>query len=452
MHITGYERARRALMETPPALSPARYDQPAARAAIARALAQGHRWLDPIETAQVLRAYEIPALPVQVASTPDEAKAAAKSFLENAPAVVIKILSPDIVHKSDVAGVRLNITNVAGAEDAAAAILQDARKTRPNARIDGVAVYPMIARPNAREVFAGIADDPTFGSVIAFGSGGTAVEVVNDKALALPPLNLKSARELIGRTRVSRMLKPYRNVPGVDIDKLAQILVNISNFAADFSEIVELDLNPILADHKDIVILDARIAVQAVPQLHRTENPRFAIRPYPDSWTAVITTRGGIQALTRPVRPEDEHLFAPFLEQVSLEDLRLRFFAPIKDFGHEFVARLTQIDYDRAMAFLAIDEQTGRLLGVARLAADSERRNAEYAILVRSDLKGHGLGWSLMERLIEYARSEGFERIEGQVLNENTTMLQMCRELGFSIEKDSEDDYAKRVSFVLKRR
>jgi acetyltransferase len=151
------------------------------------------------------------------------------------------------------------------------------------------------------------------------------------------------------------------------------------------------------------------------------------------------------------VRPEDEPLFAPFLEQVSLEDLRLRFFAPIKDFGHEFVARLTQIDYDRALAFLAIDEQTGRLLGVARLAADSERRNAEYAILVRSDLKGHGLGWSLMERLIEYARSEGFERIEGQVLNENTTMLQMCRELGFSIEKDSEDDYAKRVSFVLKR-
>jgi acetyltransferase len=227
-------------------------------------------------------------------------------------------------------------------------------------------------------------------------------------------------------------------------------LVHISNLAAAFPEIRELDLNPIVADENGISILDARIAVAPVSaHPNRADNPRFAIRPYPHQWVSSIKTRGGVQALIRPVRPEDEPLFAPFLGQVSPEDLRLRFFAPIKDFGHEFVARLTQIDYDRAMAFLAIDEKTGQLLAVARLASDPQHENAEYAILVRTDLKGRGLGWAMRELLIRYAGSEGFKRIEGQVLKENVTMLQMCRELGFSVEEDPGDAHAKYVSLPV---
>jgi acetyltransferase len=398
----------------------------------------------------VLHAYHIPALPVRAATDPDQAAKAAASFLKDAHAVAIKILSPDIVHKSDVGGVRLNITSTEDAREAAAAILRDARKARPDARIDGVAVYPMIVRPNAREVFAGVADDPTFGPIIAFGRGGTAVEVINDKALALPPLDLRTARALIAGTRVSRMLKPYRNVPGVDTDKLANVLIHISNLTADFAEIRELDLNPIIADETGLSILDARIAVEPLTSpSQRADNPRFAIRPYPKQWESIVNTRGGLRALLRPVRPEDEPLFIPLLKKTSTEDLRLRFFAPLKDFNHEFIARLTQIDYDRAMAFLAIDEQTNELLGVGRLVLDSNREAAEYAILVRSDLKGLGLGWSIMEQLIAYARADGLQRLEGEVLKENTTMLQMCKELGFKIADDPQDAQLTHVTFEL---
>lgn len=448
MHMVGYERARRALMETPPALSATHYDRSAAQTAINAALAQGRRWLDPIETAQVLCAYQIPALPVRAATTPEDAASAASEFLKNAHAVAIKILSPDIVHKSDVAGVRLNITTAADAAQAAAAILRDGRKARPDARIDGVAVYPMVVRPNAREVFVGIADDPTFGPVIAFGRGGTAVEIINDKALDLPPLDLKSAHELIARTRVSRMLKAYRNVPAVRTDELAQVLVHISNLSADFAEIRELDLNPIVADETGLSILDARISVAAAAQ-RGAGNPRFAIRPYPKHWETPISTRSGLRALLRPVRPEDEPLFATFLRAISPDDLRLRFFAPIKDFGHEFIARLTQIDYDRAMVFLAIDETNGDMLGVAGLHADANHESAEYAILVRSDLKGHGLGWSMMEQLVKYARREKLRRIEGEVLKENSTMLQMCEELGFFVTDDRSDPAVRHVALQI---
>jgi acetyltransferase len=355
------------------------------------------------------------------------------------------------VHKSEVGGVRLDLASEGAVRDAAAEILSRARAAKPGARIAGVAVFPMIVRPKARELIAGVADDPTFGPVIAFGQGGTAVEVISDKALALPPLNLDLARRLIARTRVSGILKSYRNVPAADERAIELLLVKLSQLVADFLEIREIDLNPVLADETGVIAVDARVSVAPVEKLHagRSGNPRFAIRPYPSEWERHIKLRDGTAVFVRPVRPEDEPLYGPFFAAVTPSDLRLRFFAPVKDFSHTFIARFTQIDYARAMAFIAIDEATGAMLGVVRLHADADYVSGEYAILVRSDLKGHGLGWLLMQLIIEYARSEGIRSIKGQVLQENMIMLDMCRNLGFHIASDPEEQSSAIVTLSL---
>jgi acetyltransferase len=309
----------------------------------------------------------------------------------------------------------------------------------------------MILRPKARELIAGIADDPTFGPIVVFGCGGVAVEVIDDKALALPPLDLRLAHELIGRTRVSRLLNAYRNVPRADIDGIAVVLVRLAQLAAELPEVREIDLNPLLADESGVVALDARVAIapaerrRAAPSGH----PRFAIRPYPREWERHAKLRDNTTVLIRPIQPEDERLYPAFLTRVFPEDMRLRFFAPVKDINHAFIARFTQLDYARAMAFVAIDETAREMLGVARLHADSAYQRAEYAVLVRSDFKGKGLGWTLMQTIIEYARSEGLRTIEGQVLKDNVTMLQMCAELGFRIASDPDDASVNMVSLDL---
>jgi acetyltransferase len=345
------------------------------------------------------------------------------------------------VHKSEVGGVRLNLTSPDAVREAARDILAHAKAAQPQARIGGVTVFPMIARPGARELIAGIADDPTFGPVIVFGQGGTAVEIINDKALALPPLDLALAHALIARTRVARLLKAYRNIPAADETAVALVLVKLAQLAADLPQVREVDLNPLLADEQGVLALDARVAIAPVTQLRPgpSGHPRFAIRPYPKEWERRATLRDGRAVLIRPIRPEDEALYGPFFAEVTALDLRLRFFAPIKEFSHTFVARLTQLDYARAMAFIAIEETSGAMLGVVRLHANANYDAGEYAVLVRSDMKGNGLGWRLMQTMIDYAGAEGLATIEGQVLRDNTTMLTMCRELGFEISADPQD-------------
>jgi len=452
MHLVHYREALEALMATPPSLTQDfKPDVAAARGVVENAVRRGRTWLDPIESTQLLAAYSIPIAPALLARNGDEAAAAARPFLAEGSGVVVKILSPDIVHKSEVGGVRLNLTSERAVRDAVADIFARARAVRPDARITGVTVHPMVLRPKARELIAGVADDPTFGPVIVFGRGGTAVEVIGDKALALPPLDLELARGLIGRTRVSRVLKAYREVPAADVDAVALLLVKLAQLAADLPELRELDLNPVLADQNGLIAVDARIAVAPVEAARRgpSGHPRFAIRPYPKEWERHAALRDGTKIFVRPLRPEDEPLYGPFLAAVTQQDLRLRFFAPVKEFGHTFVARFTQIDYARAMAFIAIEESSGKMLGVVRLHADANYERGEYAILVRSDLKGRGLGYLLMQMIIDYARAEGLKVIEGQVLGENTAMLAMCRELGFSVSPDPSDPDTCNVKLVI---
>jgi acetyltransferase len=442
MHLVRYREALDALMETPPSL-PQDFtpDVAGARRIVEQVLSAGRQWLDPIEATQLLAAYGIPANPALLAKTADEAAAMAAPHLANGGKVVVKILSPDIVHKSDVGGVRLNLTSGQAVRDAAADVLARARTARPDARIAGVTVHPMVLRPKARELIAGIADDPTFGPVVVFGRGGTAVEVIDDKALALPPLDLNLARDLISRTRVARILKAYRDVPAADETAVALVLVKLAQLAADLPEIREIDLNPLLADETGLIAVDARIAVAPLDRPRRAPpgHPRFAIRPYPKEWERHVPLKDGSRAFLRPVRPEDERLYPPFFARITEEDLRLRFFAPVRQFDHAFFARFTQLDYARAMAFIALDEATGEMLGVVRIHASANYDSGEYAVLVRSDLKAKGLGWLLMQMMIEYARSEGLRTVEGQVLRENTAMLRMCAELGFKIAADPQE-------------
>jgi acetyltransferase len=229
-------------------------------------------------------------------------------------------------------------------------------------------------------------------------------------------------------------------VPAADERAIELLLVKLAQLAADFPEIREVDLNPVLADETGVIAVDARLKIATVgAPRYPCGHPRFAIRPYPKEWERRIALADGTAVLVRPIRPADEALYPQFLSHVTQEDLRLRFFAPIKEFSHSFIARFTQIDYARAMAFIAIAEGSGEMLGVVRLHANSTFDQGEYAILVRSDLKGHGLGWRLMQFLIEYARAEGIHTIEGQVLCENTTMLGMCRQLGFHVMQDAAD-------------
>ncbi|MBC7580290.1 bifunctional acetate--CoA ligase family protein/GNAT family N-acetyltransferase [Tardiphaga sp.] len=451
MHLVQHRELVESLAQVPPALPeefvPAKET---ARKIVETAISEQRQWLDPIEIKQLLEAYQIPMIATFVAADADEAVLHASKILEQGDTVVLKILSRDIPHKSDVGGVVLNLTGVEAVRAATADILARARQLCPEARIHGVIVQAMMVRPKVRELIIGLADDPTFGTVVVFGRGGTAVEIINDKALALPPLDLPLARDLIARTRVSRLLQHYRDVPAVKPDAVALTLVKLAQMAADIPEIRELDINPLLADEHGVLAVDARVAVNEITRKFRGSGPaNFAVRPYPSQWQRHIEVKDGWQVFVRPIRPEDEPTIQRFLEHVTSDDRRLRFFAPMKQFSHEFIARLTQLDYARAMAFVAFDGKTREMVGVVRLHSDSIYESGEYAILLRSDLKGRGLGWTLMQLIIEYAKSEGLKRISGDVLRDNRVMLAMCRQLGFDVKSNTEEPSLCNVSLRL---
>jgi len=452
MHLVRYREAMAALMDTPPSL-PADFSPAAdeAREVVANVIAAGRTWLDPLEVNRICAAYGIPATPAAFAATPEAAAAKAAPWLAEGQAAAVKILSHDIVHKSDVGGVRLGLIDAVAVEEAAAAVIASARAKRPDAHIAGVTVQPMIVRPKARELLLGIADDATFGPVIVFGHGGVGVEVIDDKAVALPPLDLALARDLIARTRVARLLAAYRNVPAARIDEVALVLVRLAQLAADVPELRELDINPLLADENGVIALDMRIAVApAAAKFRGRGHPRFAVRPYPGEWERHLVIGEDWRIFVRPIRPEDEAMVRSFFARVTPEDLRLRFFAPVKDLSHVFIARLTQLDYARANAFIAIDETSGEMIGGVRLHADADYERAEFAVIVRSDLKERGLGWALMSLMLDYARAEGLRHVVGQVLRENTVMLTMCGELGFTIVPDPDDPNIRIASIALR--
>jgi acetyltransferase len=314
------------------------------------------------------------------------------------------------------------------------------QKAQPGAHLDGFLVQEMVRRPGAIELLAGLAVDPVFGPVVVFGQGGTAVEVIDDSAVGLAPLNPLLARAQMMRTRVWRLLQPYRGNPPAAIDAIGEVLIGIGQLAAEHPEISELDINPLLADAEGVIAIDARIRVAPA---RIAGAARFAIAPYPNALASTEELRDGSKIELRPIRPEDEKLLHDLAANMTPEDLRLRFFTPVHGISHALAARLTQIDYAREMALVALSD--GTVLGIARYFADPDRLSAEYAIAVRSDWHGRGVGYVLMNRLILIARQYGIGELVGEVLRDNRPMLAMCRELGFALSPDPAEPGAVRV-------
>lgn len=445
-HLTRHARLLKELMATPPALDES--DQPdidAAAALVDRAMEQGRTWLEPDEVTQLLVLFRIPTLGLVIAADAAAAADAARAHFAAGRTVALKIVSPDVAHKSDVGGVELELANEQAVRDAADRMAERLRQLRPEARFGGFVVQPMAHRAKARELIAGFSVDPCFGPVIVFGRGGTAAELIADTQVALPPLDLASAESLIARTRVSRILAAYRDVPAADRRAIEAVLVALGNIASALPQIRAMDLNPILADANGVATVDARVVLELDPA--RRQRP--AIRPYPSSWTLQLTL-GERRFFIRPMKPEDELLIGAMLARVTSEDLRLRFFAPLKTFSHAFLARLTQLDYAREIAFIAIEEESAEAAGAVRLHAAPGHAEAEYAILLRSDLKGIGLGRALMELIIDWAKAEKVHRVHSQVLAENGPMLALCRDLGFEITADPDDISIKHVALDLR--
>jgi acetyltransferase len=447
MQLARYARAQDELMRTPPSMPEhLGFKTEVAGATIAEALAASRSTLSEVEAKALLGCYGIPVVPTNVASSPAEVATHAARWIASHGACVVKILSDDITHKSDVGGVRLGLERAEEAQQAAQDMLERVGRLRPQARVKGLTVLPMIRRPKAIELIAGMSVDPTFGPFLMFGAGGTAIEVIRDTAHALPPLDLNLAHDLMRQTRVWRLLQGYRDRPAADVAAIAEALVRLSYLVARHPEIREVDINPLLADASGIIALDARARVEDPTGCPRVP---MAIRPYPSEWVAEARIEALGAVRIRPIRPEDESLYVAFFARLTPEDQRLRFFIARPDISHRFLARLTQIDYAREMAFAAVAEATGELLGVVRFVADPDYVQGEYAILVRSDLKGRGLGWCLLQHLIAYARAEKIEQLYGCVLAENTTMLRMCREFGFSVEPEPGDAAVRRVVLRL---
>ncbi|WP_374630408.1 bifunctional acetate--CoA ligase family protein/GNAT family N-acetyltransferase [Ferrovibrio sp.] len=437
-HMVDFQRNQVNLMQIPDEM-PEDFtpDLAAARAVIEPAMQEGRTMLNEIEGKRLLSAYGIPTVRTELATSPEEAKTVARQI--GFP-VALKIFSPDISHKSDVGGVALNLEDEAAVQQAAETMQARVQRLRPNAHIIGFTVQQMLRRGNAHELIVGTLTDPIFGPAIMFGHGGVGVEVIGDRAVAMPPLNMHLANDLIDHTKVSKLLFGYRDFPVVDRPQLAALLVRVSQMIADHAEVKELDINPLYADAQGLVALDARV-VLAPSKLHGPDH--LAIRPYPSGLEEWVTLQNGERLLLRPIRPEDEPAHQDFLKHVSPEDFRLRFFSPMRSLAHREMARFTQIDYEREMAFIATrlrPDGTPETLGVVRGVTDPDNQHSEFAVLVRSDLKGHGLGDFLMRKIIAYCRQRGTAYLGGDILRENMAMRNLAAELGFQVVGGFEND------------
>jgi acetyltransferase len=423
-----YRRNQALLLEVPPAQVAPVPDLEAARAIVTDALRAERQLLDERESKALLKAYGI-AVVETVATGPTASAAVAAAERLGYP-VALKVLSPDITHKSDAQGVRLDLRDASQLRSAAEQMLAHLQAALPQARIEGFTVQPMVSRPQAQELIVGASVDAVFGPVLLFGHGGTAVEVLADRALALPPLNRVLARDLISRTQVARLLAGYRDRPAADLDAVCDVLIAVSQILADLPQLAELDINPLWADARGVLALDARVRLSATPVAGAAH---FAIAPYPQALADTLAWHGA-PLVIRPIRPEDGEQHAAFVAQLDAEDLRLRFFSSRRELQRSELARLTQIDYDREMAFIAVrDGANGQAetLGVARAVADPDNIEAELGVIVRSDLKGQGLGSLLLRKLIDHLRQRGTQRLVAITLHGNTAMHELARDHGF---------------------
>jgi acetyltransferase len=446
MRMVQHKRNQRLLMETPPSI-PETFvtDMAGARQLIANALADGRIQLDEFEAMQLLTAYGIPVVPFYKATGAAEA---AEIAAQLGRSVALKIMSPDIPHKTQSEGVMRYLESPTVVCEAADAMLAKVQQVAPAARIDGFLIQPMAYRGNAYEITLGVHPGGPFGPAVFFGQGGTEAEVIGDVAYGLPPLNMHLAREMMAQTRIYPVLRD-NTLRRVDLDALALTLIKVAQMVIDLDEIVALEINPLRASAGGVMALDAR--VQVAPFAGRP-GERLAIRPYPKELEERFTLPDGRAFLLRPILPEDEPALQALVRRTPAEDLRMRFFHPIRELSHAMGARLTQIDYNREMAIVVTTPDVpgkAAIYGVVRASADPDNERAEYAILVDHKMTGLGLGPMLMRRIISYVHQRGTQEIFGEVLRENESMLRINEALGFTMTRLPEDPDIMQVSLKL---
>ncbi|MDO6962986.1 bifunctional acetate--CoA ligase family protein/GNAT family N-acetyltransferase [Rhizobium alvei] len=449
-YLSDWSRAQQQLMRVPKSIMEEHESAfQVVRDLLRLAAAEGRTMLTEPEAKAAIAAYGIAVPETAVATTPAEAGTIAASLLEKNARIAVKLMSRTLTHKSDVGGVVLNIATAEAARQACEGIRDRLSALGKEAEIDGYSVQAMVIRPKAHELILGTSRDPIFGPIMLFGAGGTAVEVMDDTAIGLPPIDDVLAGDLIDQTRIGRLLAGYRDRPPADRAGIIAALTALSRMLVDFPAIRGLDINPLLADQTGVIALDARIEIDPARVEEKGPNPDLAIRPYPSGWESDIDLTGHSYHI-RPIQPSDVELYPDFLARVSPEDIRLRFLTPRKSFPDQMLKRLTQLDYDREIAFVALTKESGELAGIGRLNADPDHEVAEYALLVRTDLQGHGLGWALLKQLVDYAVKEGLRRIEGLILAENVRMLAMCEEFGFQIRPHPQDPTTRIATLDLK--
>jgi acetyltransferase len=447
-HLSAYQRNQKLLLQTPAPLSDRTApDLDRARLLIDGALAEGRKQLNTMEAKALLAAFRIPVTRTARAGSALEAQAVAEEF---GYPVVLKIDSPDIPHKSDVNGVRLGIDSDAALIQAWHELLADAARLRPDARLDGITVERMHSSHYGRELMVGVLRDPVFGPVISFGSGGTSVEVLRDRAVALPPLNEVIIEQMIARTRIAVMLKRFRNMPAIDAAALEQVLLRVSELVCELPEVREMDINPLIADDRGLVAVDVRIGIAPSPPGRRYEH--MAIHPYPADLIGEFCLADGRRLTVRPIRPEDARMEQEFVRSLSDQSRYFRFMQMVHELTPQLLARFTQIDYDREMALIAVcecDQDEQLQVAVARYTVDPDEVSCEFALTVADDWQGLGIGHHLMIELMRIARRRGLERIHGEVLAANSHMLGLMQRLEFRINSTPDDPELKRVEREL---
>ena len=432
-YLAHFRRHQRLLLEAPAAHAAlgAKDAQAAVNTAAAirdQARREGRKLLNEMESKKLLAAFGLVANPGALASTRDEALALAR---KTGYPVAMKIVAPGLTHKTDVGGVRTNLQNARQVGNAFDDIMERVTAAKPDAKVTGVNIQPMVKFAHQREVLVGIQRDPVFGPVIAFGAGGVAVEALGDVALALPPLNVPLIQSQIAATRIARVLGAYRDVPAIDFAALEDALMRVSMIAALLPWIEEMDINPLVVHPNGAAVLDARIVLNNVEAATDSRYRHMAIFPYPVALETEFALSDGTRLVVRPIRPDDAAREVAFVKGLADTTRYYRFQHPVKELSPETLARFTQLDYAREMALIAIDPANDQIAGVARYFPNPDDQGAEFAIAIGDKFQKRGLGTRLMIALIACAKEAGLEYLEGSVLSGNHGMLHLATQLGF---------------------
>ncbi len=456
-NIASFYQNQQLLQQTPPPLSHlAKPDVQGARLLIESVLAERRNVLTEMESKALLASFHIPVSKTLLARNANEAMMIASQL--GFP-VALKIDSPDISHKSDVQGVALNLTGAMSVRDTYTEMVRSVQALLPQARINGVTVQKMSGQKRGREVCVGLVTDDPFGPVITFGAGGTMIELIDDRAMELPPLNQFLARRLIERSRVAQTLGEWRGASAADVDALEQVLLRVSEMVCELPQLREMDINPIIVDESGALAVDARIVIQSAPATARNYN-HLAILPYPAQYEQLWPLRGGGDYTVRPIHPDDAQMLQDLVRSMSPESRYFRFVSSLQELPATLLSRFTLIDYDREMALVALytDRTTGadgesveteRIVGVSRYITNPDSSSCEFSLVVADDFKGQGLGSRLMRSIMDVAREKGLTEIDGLVLAKNPNMLKLMRSLGFSVKSFPEDADFKLVTQAL---